>query len=60
MAPVFVPLSSGVEISNPKRIFLKRDAVSKVFTALKTAAGVSMSKETVNQTNFADYASLEV
>jgi hypothetical protein len=41
-------------MKHPQRVPLKRDAVSKVFSALKAASGVIMSKEMINRTAFPD------
>ena len=54
-APLFVPLSIiHTDIRTIQRTPLKRDAISKVFASLKSASGVSLSKEVVNRTSFAE------
>ena len=54
-APLFVPLSLiNTDARRLQRTPLKRDAVSKVFAALKSASGVSLSREVVNRTSFSD------
>ncbi|KAI3654347.1 hypothetical protein MP228_001066 [Amoeboaphelidium protococcarum] len=53
-APVFVPLPIFGDQHVPRRMPLKRDAISKVFSSIKSVSGVSMSKDMVNRTTLTD------
>lgn len=54
-APLFVPLPVGSGSQIPRRIFLKRDAISKVFASIKNTSNVEMSKDVINMTDFSSY-----